>query len=179
MLQARKTNAQSPNIIANFKMTHQNARHIALKYVSEMGEVLPGFMFGLGDEEKFIESYYFDFILLTLKGERSEEAPFAGDRGLTVNKYNGQVELVSHGAYAALSDRENKWNETYQLLSAFKDGTLQPTALKAKLDLTSEQLLELSKIIKESELNREATYEIVEKHILKLKDKFSFIKTFR
>ncbi len=143
-------------------MTDIEARQIAQQYVSEMGEVLPGYMLGLGDEEKFIDNYYFDFILLTLKGEIPKEPPLTGGaRGLTVNKYDGQVEVQSHGGHAALRDNENKLTETYQLLSDFKNGKLQPTELKAKFDLTSKQLFELSKIIKETDLNRETTYVIV------------------
>jgi hypothetical protein len=152
-------------------MTDIKARHIAQQYVSEMGEVLPGFMFGLGDEEKFVDKYYFDFVWLTLKGEIPEEPPVAGGaRGLAVNKYDGQVELVSHGGHAALRDSENKLTETYQLLLDFKNGKLRPTELKAKFDLTSEQLLELSKIIEGTELNREATYEIVNRLLDKVKN---------
>lgn len=143
-------------------MTDIEARQIAQQYVSEMGEVLLGYMLGLGDEEKFIDNYYFDFILLTLKGEIPKETPLAGGaRGLTVNKYDGQIEVQSHGGHAALRDNENKLTETYQLLSDFKNGKLQPTELKAKFDLTSKQLFELSKIIKETDLNRETTYVIV------------------
>ncbi|MBI3234042.1 MAG: hypothetical protein HYZ42_08370 [Bacteroidetes bacterium] len=143
-------------------MTDIEARQIAQQYVSEMGEVLPGFMFGLGNEEKFIDNYYFGFIWLTLKGEIPKEPPLAGGaRGLTVNKHDGQVELQSHGSHAALIDYETELTETYQLLSDFKNGKLQPTELKAKFDLTSKQLFELSKFIKETDLNREATHEIV------------------
>jgi hypothetical protein len=143
-------------------MTDIEARQIAQQYVSEMGEVLLGYMLGLGDEEKFIDNYYFDFILLTLKGEIPKEPPLAGGaRGLTVNKYDGQIEVQSHGGHAALRDNENKLTETYQLLSDFKNGKLQPTELKAKFDLTSKQLFELSKIIKETDLNRETTHVIV------------------
>lgn len=143
-------------------MTDIKARQIAQQYVSEMGEVLLGYMLGLGDQEKFIDNYYFDFILLTLKGEIPKEPPLAGGaRGLTVNKYDGQIEVQSHGGHAALRDNENKLTETYQLLSDFKNGKLQPTELKAKFDLTSKQLFELSKIIKETDLNRETTHVIV------------------
>jgi hypothetical protein len=69
--------------------------------------------------------------------------------------------VQSHGGHAALRDNENKLTETYQLLSDFKNGKLQPTELKAKFDLTSKQLFELSKIIKETDLNRETTHVIV------------------
>ncbi len=152
-------------------MTDIEARYIAQQYVSEMGEVLPGFMFGLGDEEKFVDKYYFDFIWLNLDGQSPKGPPVAGGaRGLTVNKYDRQVELISHGEYAALRDSENKLTDTYQLLSDFKNGKSRLTDLKAKFDLTSEQLLELSKIIKETELNREATFEIVNKLLDKVKN---------
>ena len=152
-------------------MTDIEARHIAQQYVSEMGEVLPGFMFGLGDEEKFVNKYYFDFIWITLNGEIPEEPPIAGGtRGLIVNKYDGLIELISHGCYAVLRDSEDKLTKTYQLLSDFKNGKLRLAELKAKFDLTSEQLLEFSKIIKETELNRESTYEIVNRILYKEKN---------
>lgn len=151
-------------------MTDIEARQIAKQYVSEIGETLPGFLFGLGEEEEFIDKYYFDFIRLTLNGDIPEEPPLAGGaRGLTVTKHDGQVELVSHGEYAALRDRENKLTETFQLLSDFKNGKLRLMDLKTKFDLDSEQLLELSKIIKETELNRETAYEVVNRLLDKVK----------
>lgn len=152
-------------------MTDTEARHIAQKYISEMGEVLPGFMFGLGDEEKFVDKYYFDFIWLNLDGQEPKEPPLAGGAcGLTVNKYDRQVELISHGEYAALRESENKLTDTYQLLTDLKNGKYRLTDLKARFDLTSEQLLEFSKIIKETTLNREAAYEIVNKLLDKVKN---------
>ncbi|RXK58050.1 hypothetical protein ESA94_18730 [Lacibacter luteus] len=157
-------------VSGNF-MTALEARHIAQQYVSDIGEVLPEFMFGLGDEEEFVDKYYFDFIWLTLTGQIPEEPPVAGGaRGLTVNKYDKKVELISHGGYGVLRDTENKLTETYQLFSDFKNGKTRLQELKAKFDLTSEQLLELSKVIKDTELNREAIYAIINGLLDKVKN---------
>ena len=152
-------------------MTTTEAKHIAQQHVSDMGEVLPGFMFGLGDEEEFVDKYYFDFIWLTLNGQIPQEPPVAGGaRGLTVNKYDKQVELISHGGYGVLKDIESKLTETYQLLSDFKNGKIRLPEIKAKFDLTSEQLLELSKVIKNTELSRETIFKIVNVLLDKVKN---------
>jgi len=152
-------------------MTTPEARHIAQQYTSKMGEILPGFTFGLGDEEELTDKYYFDFIWLTLDGQIPEEPPVAGGaRGLTVNKHDKQVELTTHGDYGALKDKESKLTEMYLLLSDFKNGKKSLTEVKAKFDLTSEQLLELSKVIKDTELSKERIHEIVNRLLGRLKN---------
>ena len=143
-------------------MTTSEAKHIAQQYISQMSEVLPGFKFGIGDEEELTDRYYFEFIWLTLDGQIPEQPPVAGGaRGLTVNKNDREVELTTHGGYGVLKDNENKLNETYLLLSDFKNGKTNLAEIKVKFDLTSEQLLVLSKIIKDTELIKERIYEIV------------------
>ena len=152
-------------------MTASEARQIARQYTLEMGEVLPGFVFGIGNEEEFTDEYYFDFIWLTLDGQVPKEPPVAGGaRGLTVNKHKKQVELLTHGGYGVLKDTESRLIKMYQLLSDFKDGKAHLTEVKAKFNLTSEQLLGLSKIVKDTELTKERIYKIVNGLLDKVKN---------
>ena len=152
-------------------MRNIDARHIARNYTLEMGEVLLGFKLGIGDEEELIDKYYFDFIWLTLNGQIPNEPPIAsGARGLTVDKNNSQVKLLTHGGYTVLRERENKLVEMYQLLIDFKNGQKHLADIKAKFDLSSEQLLELLKLIKNTELIKEKTYEIMNRFLDKVKN---------
>ena len=145
-------------------MKDSNIRHIAEQYASKMGEVIPGFKFGIGEEEEFTNKYYFDFIWLTLDGQFPQKPPVAGGpRGLTVNKHDNQVEMITHGDYGSLKVEERKLTDIYQLLSEFKDGRKHMTDVKAKLGLNSKQLLELSKIIKDTELTKHKIDEIINK----------------
>jgi hypothetical protein len=155
-------------------MTISEAKHIAEQYVLEMGEILPGFRFGVGVEEEFTGKFYFDFVLLTLDGKQSEEPPFAGGpRGLTVNKQNREVEVLSFGEYAALKNTEDKLTATYQLLVDFKNGKMRLTEVRAKFNLNSEELLKFSKVIESTELSREKTYAIVKELLDKSRDSAS------
>lgn len=152
-------------------MTVAEAKYIAQQYVSKMGEVIPGFRFGIGNTEEFTNNYYFDFIWLTLNGETPKNSPLAGGaRGLSVNKHNRQVSSLSHGEYSSLRNEEVELTNTYELLLDFKNGNMHLQELKAKFGLTSEQLLKFSKIIKDIELNREATYTIRNSILSQLKD---------
>jgi hypothetical protein len=157
-------------VSGNF-MTDLEARHIARQYASEMGEVLPGFKLGIGEEEDFTDKFYFDFIWLTLDGQQPKEPPVAGGaRGLTVDKHDKRPEITTHGSYSALKRQENELEASYQLLLAFKNGKKHSAEVKAKLNLNSEQLLELSKTIKETELSKFKTYEIMNRLLEKIKN---------
>ena len=152
-------------------MTPLEARHIAQEYASEMGEVLPGFIYGIGDEENFTDKYYFDFIWLTLDGRSAKEPPVAGGpRGLTVNKHDREVNLTTFGGYSGLKDRESKLIETYQLLSDFKNRKIHLSEVKTKFDLNSDQLLQLSKIIESTELDKGTTYETINQLLNKVRN---------
>lgn len=152
-------------------MTDRDARHIARNYALGMGEVLPGFKLGIGDEEEFTDKYYFDFIWLTLNDQIPNEPPVAGGAcGLTVDKNDSQVELLTHGGYCVLKDSENKLVEMFQLLIDFKNGKKHLADVKSKFDLSSEQLLELSKLIKNTELIKENMYEIINRLLDKVKN---------
>lgn len=152
-------------------MTVIDARNIAQHYALEMGEVLPGFKLGIGDEEEFTDKYYFDFIWLTLNGQIPNEPPVAGGaRGLTVDKNNSQVELMTHGGYGVLKDRENKLVEIHQLLLNFKNDQKHLADIKIKFDLSSEQILELSKLIKDTDLIKEKMPDIINKLLDKVKN---------
>jgi len=153
-------------------MTGSEARHIAQQYVMEMGEIFPGFRFDIGEQEEFTGKFYFDFILVTLDGKRSEEPPFAGGaRGVIVDKHNRQVQSISFRDYAALKNMENKLTATHQLLVDFKMGKRRLLEIKAKFNLDSEDLLKFSRVIKNTDLNRETTYAIIKEMLDKVRDK--------
>jgi hypothetical protein len=152
-------------------MTDSEATHIAIQYVSQLGEVLPGFKFGIDNREEFIDKYYYDFIWLTLDGQIPIEPPIAGGaRGFTVNKHDKQVELTTHSNYNILKTRERELSEMYQILLDFKAGKNHLSTIRAKFNLNPVQLLKFSKIIKETELNKSELYEIIEQMIGKIKN---------
>lgn len=157
-------------VSGNF-MTDSVARHIARQYTSEIGEVMPGFRVGIGDEEEFTSKYYFDFIWLTLDGQIPEEPPVAGGaRGFIVDKHTRQVQVLTHGDYTDFKNEEKRLTEIYHLLTDFKNGQKRLTELKAKFNLNSKQLLELSKVIGDTELSRERTQEITNSLLDKIKN---------
>lgn len=147
-------------------MTNTEAREIARQYAWNMEDILSGFRFGVDNEEEFTRCYYFDFIWLTSDGKTPEDAPITGGaRGLTVSKHDKQVKVMSYGAYWALKEEENKLTETYQLLLDCKHGRMPLTEIKAKFGLKSAQVLELSRVLKDTELNKEGVYELLAKFI--------------
>ena len=48
-------------------ITQLEAKIIAEKYVAELGEVLPGYIFGISEIQILNLYFYFDFILLNLE----------------------------------------------------------------------------------------------------------------
>lgn len=140
-------------------MTSTEAKEVARQYAWDMGESLPGFRFGIGNEEEFTDNYYFDFILLTSDGQQPEEPPLAGGPiGLTVNKHNKQVQVLTHGNYAALKHREHTLTEIYQSVLDFKNGIKSLVELKEKSDLNLAQILELSRMITNTQGDKEDIY---------------------
>ena len=151
-------------------MTIAEARHIAQNYTSAMGEVLPGYKFGIGGQEEFTYQFYFDFIWLTLAGEIPVEPPFAGGaRGLTVNKKDGRVQAITHSDHGSLVREEKTLEEMYNMLSSFKYGKKQLADIKAKFQLSSQELLQLSKLIQDTQITKEKTYGILKMLLDKLR----------
>lgn len=143
-------------------MTFIEAKSVAQRYVEEMGEILPGFKFGIGDSTEFINKYYFDFIWLTLHDQIPIEPPLAGGAcGLTVTKKDNQVRPITYAKYCELQRNENELNEMYQMLSDFKNNKKNLTEIKAIFNLNSEQLLELSKIVKAMQFDKTNIYEVM------------------
>ena len=69
-------------------------------------------------------------------------------------------------------EKENELAENYQLLLAFKNGKKHLAEVKSKFNLNSEQLLELSRAIKETELSKGKTYEIMNKLFSEIKNSY-------
>ena len=153
-------------------MTVIEARNMAQKYTTGMGEVLPGFIFGLGDPEEFYDKFYFDLVFLTLSGEQPLEPPVAGGaRGVVVEKRNKEVRPVSHAEYASIVNNQTELEETYEAFIMLKQDKRKLSFIKDKYKLSSSQLLNLIKTMESTDLVTEQTFDTLNKLIEGVKDK--------
>ena len=90
-------------------ITQLEAKIIAEKYVAELGEVLPGYIFGISEIQILNLYFYFDFILLNLEKQIPKNPPMVGGApGIIIDKNSGKVEIISFSKLSSLvSEKSN------------------------------------------------------------------------
>lgn len=148
------------------------ARAIAENYALEIGEIMPGFRFGIGEGVEFTDKYYFDFIWLTLDDQIPNDPPVAGGAlGLTVDKDSKKIKEITHGDYFSLRNKDDELENTYQLILSIKTHRRRLNEVKVKYNLDSKQLLEFYKLIGAIEPNKENIDELVRALLFKVKSR--------
>lgn len=151
-------------------MKQAEANEIAEKYTKELGEVLPGFIYGINSCEEFLQCYFFDFVFLTLDGKVPEEPPVAGGaRGISIDKEKKTVEPVTFVGYALLKREDAEVNHLYKMLENVKARSKLLTTLKSKYNLTSDELLRLKKALENTEVKKENAMQLISELIKRVK----------
>ncbi len=146
-------------------MDSSEAQIIATKFLDEIGEVMKGFKYGLNSKfEEFNDVFVFEYIYLKLDGRIPKNPPIAGGpRGVCINKKDKKVVFITYGDYFELVQSEKLINETYILFTQFQKNKDNLSYIKSRYNLTSKQLLDLSKLIENETINREQVLEFIER----------------
>ena len=118
------------------------------------GEIVEDVYYSIANPRDFYNCFYFDYIFVNSKGDLAEP-PFAGGYvGITIDKSTGGLKNITTADLGGLSLRERKINELLKALTEFRENKGSLSFIKEKFNLSSAELLEFSKKIKEQELSR-------------------------
>ncbi|MVM41558.1 hypothetical protein GO730_34225 [Spirosoma sp. HMF3257] len=154
-------------------MESSEAKRIAATFLESHGKVLDNFKLKVADNYiEFRKCYYFDYKIVNLDGTTPEEPPLAaGARGVCVEKSSGVVSFITFGGYAVMRREEEEIWETFKLLTSFQKEKTHLPQLKARYNLTSPELLNLSKLLANVELHKNDIMNFVEKVVAAARQK--------
>jgi len=84
-------------------MNIEELHNIAITYTDNMGEVIPGFKFGITNPRLFTKYAYFNFTLQSINKDINREPPAVGGApGIVVNRDTGEVKVISFSELRSL-----------------------------------------------------------------------------
>lgn len=128
---------------------------IAKNYADSLEEDIPGFKYDFANRKDFFFKVFFSFKLLKLDGNAlSDDLPYGGAPGFTIDKKTLEAETISWGELDLLQEKQNELEEIYSGLCDAKTRISFLSSLKPKYDLNSGELLKLKKIIERTDFSK-------------------------